>query len=154
MASGVINLDFKEIENLIKVMSSSNIDELEVTLKDASIKLKKNSNAASPLNAEKQVKVEEPENDIEKTEEVEAEDDYYTVTSPIVGTFYAAPSKDAEPYVTAGSKIKKGDALCIIEAMKLMNTIESEVGGEIVKVLVKDGEMVEYGQPIFKVKTV
>ena len=147
-------MDFKEIENLIKIMSASNIDELEVTLKDASIKLKKNSNTASPVYVEKKTKVVEPDNNIEKTKEVETDDDYYTVTSPIVGTFYAAPSQDAEVYVTVGSQIKKGDALCIIEAMKLMNTIESEVDGEIVKILVKDGDMVEYGQPIFKVKTI
>lgn len=147
-------MDFKEIENLIKIMSASNIDELEVTLKDASIKLKKNSNTASPVYVEKKTKVEEPDINIEKTKEAETDDDYYTVASPIVGTFYAAPSQDAEAYVTAGSQIKKGDALCIIEAMKLMNTIESEVDGEIVKILVKDGDMVEYGQPIFKVKTI
>ena len=73
------------------------------------------------------------------------------VKSPMVGTFYMKPSPTEEPYVRVGKKVKKGDILCIIEAMKLMNTIESEFEGEVAKVFVKDGEAVEYGKPLFKI---
>ncbi len=71
------------------------------------------------------------------------------VTSPLVGTFYAAPSEDAAPYVKVGDSVKKGQILAIVEAMKLMNEIESEYDGVVSRILVKDGEPVEYGQPLF-----
>lgn len=74
------------------------------------------------------------------------------VTSPMVGTFYLKPDPNSAPYVEVGKKVNKGSTLCIIEAMKLMNEIESEYDGEIVEILVKDGEMVEYGKPLFKIK--
>ncbi len=74
------------------------------------------------------------------------------VTSPLVGTFYAAPAEDAEPFVKAGDTVKKGQVVAIVEAMKLMNEIESEVDGVIAEVLVKNGEMVDYGKPLFRVK--
>jgi len=76
----------------------------------------------------------------------------HIVKSPIVGTFYDAPSPDAEPFVQVGQQVKSGQVLCIVEAMKLMNEIESDMAGEIVKVLVKTGQPVEYGQPLFAVK--
>lgn len=71
------------------------------------------------------------------------------VTSPLVGTFYVAPAEDAEPYVSVGDHVKKGQVLAIVEAMKLMNEIESDFDGVVKKVLVQDGEPVEYGQPLF-----
>lgn len=74
------------------------------------------------------------------------------IESPMVGTFYAASAPGKPPYVTVGSKVKKGDVVCIIEAMKLMNEVEAEVDGEIVEILVKNEELVEYGQPLFKIK--
>ena len=74
-----------------------------------------------------------------------------TIDAPIVGVFYAASAPGKAPYVSVGKKIKKGDVVCIIEAMKCMNEIQAEEDGEIVEVLVKDGELVEYGQPLFKI---
>ncbi len=74
------------------------------------------------------------------------------VVSPLVGTFYAAPYEDAEPFVTVGTAVKKGQTLAIVEAMKLMNDIESDYDGTITEVLVKNGQPVEYGQPLFRVK--
>jgi acetyl-CoA carboxylase biotin carboxyl carrier protein len=74
------------------------------------------------------------------------------VTSPFVGTFYRAPSPDAPPYVDAGARIHKGQVLCIVEAMKLMNEIESEVEGTILEILVANGQPVEYGEPLFRIK--
>ena len=73
------------------------------------------------------------------------------ITSPMVGTFYLKPSPNAEPYVKVGQRVKKGDVLCIIEAMKLMNEIESEYDGIIEEILIKDSECVEYGKPLFRI---
>lgn len=76
----------------------------------------------------------------------------FTITSPIVGTFYRSPSPDADPYVEEGDTVKKGQVLCIVEAMKLMNEIESEVDGRVVKILVESAKPVEYGQPLFLIE--
>ena len=73
------------------------------------------------------------------------------VKSPMIGTFYSKPSPTSNPYVEIGTEVKKGDVLCIIEAMKLMNEIEAEVSGKIAEILVKDGETVDYGKPLFKI---
>ncbi len=73
------------------------------------------------------------------------------VKSPMIGTFYSKPSPTSNPYVEVGTEVKKGDVLCIIEAMKLMNEIEAEVNGKIAEILVKDGEAVDYGKPLFKI---
>ena len=75
-----------------------------------------------------------------------------TINAPIVGVFYAAPAPDAEPYVSVGKRVKKGDVVCIIEAMKCMNEIQAEEDGEITAVLANNGELVEYGQPLFTIK--
>ena len=91
----------------------------------------------------------------EKKEEekaVVATENYKEVKSPMVGTFYSSPSPKDEPYVKVGDKVKKGDVLCVIEAMKLMNEIESEYDGEIVEICVKNEDMVEYGTTLFKIK--
>jgi acetyl-CoA carboxylase biotin carboxyl carrier protein len=77
-----------------------------------------------------------------------------TVTSPIVGTFYRAPAPDKPPYVQVGDMVKKGQVLCIIEAMKLMNEIESETSGKIIQILIENGQPVEYGQPLFVIEPV
>ena len=90
----------------------------------------------------------------EVKEEVKEEEDsnLSIITSPMVGTFYSAASPDTPAFVKVGDIISKGKIICIIEAMKLMNEIESEYNGEIVECLIKDGDMVEYGQPLFKIK--
>ncbi|MCD8026699.1 MAG: acetyl-CoA carboxylase biotin carboxyl carrier protein [Clostridiales bacterium] len=81
-----------------------------------------------------------------------AADSGRAIKAPIVGVFYAAPSPESEAYVSVGKKVKKGDTVCIIEAMKCMNEIQAEEDGEIVEVLVNNGDLVEYGQPLFKIK--
>lgn len=80
------------------------------------------------------------------------ENDGTPIPSPMVGVFYAAPSPDQEPYVTVGSKVKKGDVLCLVEAMKLMNEVTAEQSGEISAVCVENGQVVEYGQTLFMIK--
>ncbi len=76
----------------------------------------------------------------------------HAVTAPMVGTFYSAPAPGAKPFVELGSEVKPGDVLCIIEAMKMMNQIESDIGGRVVSVLVKNGDPVEFGQPLFVIE--
>ncbi|RXI98347.1 acetyl-CoA carboxylase biotin carboxyl carrier protein [Anaerobacillus alkaliphilus] len=80
------------------------------------------------------------------------EENLHKITSPMVGTFYAAPSPEAAPYVKKGDQVKNDTVVCIVEAMKLMNELEAEVSGEIVEVLVENGQLVEYGQPLFLVR--
>ena len=79
--------------------------------------------------------------------------DGYTLTSPIVGTFYISPSPDAEPYVHSGDRVEKGQVLCIVEAMKLMNEIESDVSGVVLSVIPQNGQPVEFGEPLFSIRT-
>lgn len=81
----------------------------------------------------------------------QAEDNYVTIESPMVGTFYAAPSEDGDPFVKVGDEIAKGQPVCIVEAMKLMNEIEAETDGTVAEILVTNGQMVEFGQPLMKI---
>lgn len=84
--------------------------------------------------------------------ETKAEDDLHKITSPIVGTFYRSPAPDKDPYVKEGSNVSPDSIVCIVEAMKLMNEIEAEVSGEVVKIYVENGQPVEFGQPLFGIK--
>ncbi len=161
-------MDFKEIKELIDAVNSSDISFFELTINDAHIKMDKSLNREIPKensSAEAaqtlvscvddnlactttlESKVKEEADKVK-----EAVDNYTVVKSPMVGTFYSAPSEDAKNFVECNDKVNKGDVLCIIEAMKLMNEIESEYSGTIKEILVKNGEMVEYGQPIFKIE--
>ncbi|MFW6101890.1 MAG: acetyl-CoA carboxylase biotin carboxyl carrier protein, partial [Bacteroidota bacterium] len=97
-------------------------------------------------------KEKEEEKEQVKQESKEEDENLFTVTSPIIGTFYSSPAPGKPPYVKNGDKIKKGDTLCIIEAMKVMNKIESEATGEIVEKIAEDGQTVEYGSELFKIK--
>ncbi len=89
----------------------------------------------------------------ESEEESDPEPEGYILTSPMVGTFYIAPSPDADPYVQAGDRVEKGQVLCIVEAMKLMNEIESDVAGIVLEVLPQNAQPVEFGEPLFSIKT-
>ena len=95
---------------------------------------------------------ENKENQVKETAETKKEEKGNIVKSPMVGTFYLKSSPTAEPYVEIGKEVKKGDVLCIVEAMKLMNEIESEYTGKVTEILVKDGETVEYGTPLFRIE--
>ncbi|HEY8805190.1 MAG TPA: acetyl-CoA carboxylase biotin carboxyl carrier protein [Clostridium sp.] len=168
-------MDYKSIEELIKAVSDSQVTCFEIETEGIRIKMEKkeqqvvvermpvNGTSVEPVTqkaisrenvATNEVYVEKLQNDIAKTIENAAktipEENLFVVKSPIVGTMYSAPSVDSKNFVKVGSKVKKGDTLCILEAMKLMNEIESEVDGEIMEVLVANEDMVEYGQPLFK----
>ncbi len=152
-------MNYDDIKKLIDDMGNSKIDELSIEFPDGiKISMKKDKTPVMPTIPQETVQyISVPEKKVEKAEtvenkEAEKEENYKIVKSPMVGTFYSKSSPDAKPYVQVGSKVKKGDILCIVEAMKLMNEIESEFDGEVVEVCVNDGEMVDYGKPLFKIK--
>lgn len=156
-------MDFKGIENLIKAMSESNLSSMDIEYNGIAIKMKKENNKIykQEIISEEYEKenrdniVEEKKlellNNEEKTD-VSTEDNFIEIVSPIVGTFYESPGADKKPYVKVGDKVKKGDIVCIVEAMKVMNEIEAEVDGEIVEVLIENEQMVQYGEALFKIK--
>ncbi len=152
----------EDITRLMKQMDETNLTEFRYETEGFKIVLKKDLTRAKtqePVQTEvKEVKQkvvpnEEP-SPVEEKQEIKPEpgEGYHYITSPMVGTFYAAPAPDAEPYVKVGSKVKKDTIVCIVEAMKLFNEIEAEVEGEIAEILVTNGQLVEYGQPLFLVK--
>ena len=149
-------MNYEEIKKLIDDMGNSKIDELNIEFPDG-IKISMKKDKAPVMQAQIPENIQYvtiPEKKVQKEEAQKSEEieEYKIVKSPMVGTFYSKPSPDAKPYVKVGSKVKKGDILCIVEAMKLMNEIESEFDGEIVEVCIKDGEMVDYGKPLYKLK--
>jgi acetyl-CoA carboxylase biotin carboxyl carrier protein len=145
-------MDYQGIEKLIQTMSNSPLSSLEIEWDGVFIKMKKENEVVNTPRIKTPVTVEKMEEKLSVQKEVTNKEDGYIVTSPIVGTFYTASSPEANPFVSVGTKVKKGDVLCIIEAMKLMNDIESEVDGTIVEILVENEQMIEYGQPLFKIQ--
>lgn len=156
-------MDYKDIKKLIDDMGNSKLDSLDIEFPDGiKISMTKNSQKEVAVTTKKTdiIEASAPITVPVVTEKKEAslvamdnkEENYKIVKSPMVGTFYESSSPDAEAFVKVGDKVKKGQVLCIIEAMKLMNEIESEFDGEIVEVCVKNEDVVEYGMPLFKIK--
>ncbi len=147
-------MDYSEIKNLINDIGQSNVDEVNLEFPDGiKISVKKNNQVVKEV--VKENTIETTENSRQTTivkENEEQNEDCKIIKSPMVGTFYSKSSPTANPFVKVGDKVKKGQVLCILEAMKLMNEIESEYDGEIVEVCVKDDEMVEFGQALFKIR--
>ena len=147
-------MDYNEIKKIIQDMGESKIDTLEIEFPDGlKIKMDKGKNNVETSSQNTQVipvVSNEVVNNI-KTE-TKQEEEYKIIKSPMVGTFYSKSSPKAEPFVKVGDKVKKGQVVCIVEAMKLMNEIEAEFDGEIVEVCKKDEDMVEYGTVLFKIK--
>lgn len=149
------NLD--EIKEFISLLENSSLSVLEIQKEDGSkIHIEKpvvsQQIAVTAPAAVQPVAVAASETVCPNAVENAPADNCKTINAPIVGVFYAASAPGAAPYVNAGKQVKKGDTVCIIEAMKCMNEISAEEDCEIVEVLVKDGELVEFGQPLFKIK--
>lgn len=159
----------QEIRELIKLVDRSCIEEFVFESAGSKLKMKKSTGtttyAAAPEAFEAPIVQSAPVQQAPKSapivQEVPASEEpksainesvLHKITSPMVGTFYQSPSPDADVYVKLGDKINAESVVCIVEAMKLFNEIEAEVEGEIVEILVKDGQLVEYGQPLFLVK--
>ena len=151
-------MEYKDIKKLMDDMGNSKLNSIKIEFPDGTkIKMEKDNSIKRAkekevvIEDEDDVKVEKGKNEEVENNNTSIENKKY-ITSPMVGTFYSKPSPDAKPFVEVGSKVKKGDKLCIIEAMKLMNEIEAEEDGEIVEILVKDEEMVDYGKKLFVIK--
>lgn len=146
-------MEYEKIKQLMNDFGDSKLSSIDVEFPDGT-KLKMEKNDEKQIVVEKQT-VENvpivPQVVMENKVVDEIKEEGKIVKSPMVGTFYTKPSPDSMPYVEVGTKVKKGTVLCIIEAMKLMNEIESEFDGEVVEVLVKDGESVDYGKPLFRI---
>lgn len=143
-------MNIKKIEKIISRFENSNLETLEITNKDFQIKCKKT------VYAKKNISIHEEKEEVRVLQNKEVvdkeENNIKIIKSPIVGTFYRAPSPDANVYVEIGQSIKKGQTLCIIEAMKIMNELESEEECKILEILVDRGQLVEFEQPLFKVE--
>ncbi len=139
-------MNYEEIQKLIETMGNSKLDTLSIEFPDGvKINMKKREEVSSAIvNTQK-----EPE--VTKTQE-EKDETIQCITSPMVGTFYTKASPKEKEFVKVGDAVKKGQVLCIIEAMKLMNEVESEYDGEIVEICSKNEEMVDFGKPLFKIK--
>ncbi len=154
-------MEYKDIKKLMDDMGNSKLEELEIEFPDGiKISMKKGKKrevllepkvieASAPMSVPVVKKKEEK--GIVAVDEAK-EENYKIIKSPMVGTFYASSAPDKDPFVKVGDRISKGQVVCIVEAMKLMNEIESEFDGEIVEVCVKNEDVVEYGTPLFKIK--
>lgn len=146
-------MEYDKIKKLMDDMGNSKLTSIEIDFPDGTkISMKKEENESVKKVENENIMKEEINQEITEEKKKEVEENCNIVKSPMVGTFYLKPSPDAMPYVEVGKRVKKGDVLCIIEAMKLMNEIESEYDGEITEILVEDGKPVEYGKPLFKIK--
>lgn len=141
-------LNLAEIQALIKTLDNSSIEKFEYECDEYRLSLKKGSSVVAVKAAQVEPVVEE------ETAEDAEEKELIEITAPMVGTFYSATEPGAEPFVKVGSKIDADSVICILEAMKLFTEVEADVSGEIVEILAKDGDLVEYGQPLFSVKAI
>jgi len=153
-------MDLRKLKTLIDLVSESGISELEVTEGEGKVRIVKNAPPVyvqSPASYAPQITAQAPMHPAGVTEApagapaapAPAAPQGHVVTSPMVGTFYRAPSPGADPFVQVGDSVKEGQTICIIEAMKLLNEIESDQAGVIKEILVDNGQAVEYGQPLF-----
>lgn len=161
-SSTIESPEVQQIEQLLRFMSEHNLEEFEYSRGDLRIRLKKPS-AAIPMIprsvAAPEIIVSAPGDrqatappSSSSTPEPRATEDLHLVKSPIVGTYYEAPSPGAEAFVKIGAHVESGQTLCIVEAMKLMNEIESDESGELIRIFVENGQPVEYGQPLFGIR--
>lgn len=138
-------MDLDKLNEFIKFMDDNQLTELEIEEEGKRIKLKKESTLQPVVSAQPPIHSQNTQEEIKKNITVE-------IQSPMVGTFYRAPSPGAKSYIEIGDFIKPGEVVCIIEAMKLMNEIKAEVGGKVVQIPVENGEPVEFGQTLFAIE--
>lgn len=150
-----------EIRELLKIIDSTDLDYVKLQTDDLKLEASKkckSTDTTSPATIKDATKDDISEIAVEKltTKDNDEEnfDKLHTVAAPLMGTFYASPNPDADNFVKVGDIVNKGETLCILEAMKLMNEITSEIKGEIIEVLTKNEELVEYNQPLFKIKPI
>lgn len=145
-------IDIATLKEYINVLEESGLQAIELSDGNDSIRLEKPAAAVTAAPVTVQASPAPAQAPAVESAPAKAEGGK-TINAPIVGVFYAAPSPESDPYVYVGKKVKKGEIVCIIEAMKCMNEIQAEADGEITEVLAKDGELVEYDQPLFSLKS-
>lgn len=153
-------MDLSELKGIVSLMQKSDLTELEIEVKDLKLRLARPGSGDSAV-SHREVVVHSPPAPAQNQNTPSPEqpsnanpekDDCSSFASPMVGTFYRRPSPEDPEFVKAGDKINKGDVLCIIEAMKVMNEIQSDISGELVEILVEDGVSVEFGQALYKIR--
>ncbi len=154
-------MDIRKVKKLIELLEESGISEIEIHEGEESVRISRGTSVSTPAPTMLQhtaapapaLPAQESYKAHVHAEDHPTKDDYaetgHVITSPMVGVFYSSPSPDDAPFVARGASVKSGDTLCIIEAMKIMNQIDSDVDGTLKKVLVENGDAVEYGQPLF-----
>jgi acetyl-CoA carboxylase biotin carboxyl carrier protein len=148
-------MELEDLKEIIELLKATDITELQVEKDGTKVKIKREKYMQSiEIPAHRPSVVTEQETMVRDIVADDAEQRLITITSPIVGTFYRSPSPEAASFIEIGQKVKKGQVLCLIEAMKLMNEIECEIDGTVVKALVDNGQAVEYGEPLFLVEPV
>ena len=150
-------MKIKEIQEIINFIKKSDLDDVSIETENIKIRVKKNNGNFTTIEQPKIVKTEiQPqtspvENKVSEEKKKKTSNNNIIIKSPMIGTFYRSPNPETDPFVNEGDSIKVGQTICIVEAMKLFNDIESEVSGKIVKILVDDNSPVEYDQPLFEV---
>jgi len=153
-------MDLRKIKKLMELLEESGIAEIEVKEGEESIKLSRNiTSSAAPLQQMVQQPMMAPQqqptqaaSQVENKKDDSLNQNRNTVNSPMVGTFYASASPESKPFVTVGQSVKKGDTLCILEAMKMMNQVQAESDGKILEILIDNAEPVEFDQPLFVIE--
>ena len=150
-------MEIDEIRKLIELMEEKGVSELELKHRAGEVRLVRGEPASVPATVQPQpasAPVPPPAETTTAVQEQDGLDPGLTITSPMVGTFYGAPNPDASPFVAVGGMVETGDVVCIIEAMKMMNEIEAEIHGRVRRILVENGQPVEYGQALFLLEPV
>jgi acetyl-CoA carboxylase biotin carboxyl carrier protein len=161
--SAFANPEIQQIEQLLQFMTEHNLEEFEYSRGDLRIRLRKPSMGAAVAASRGRAASETMETGSGEagqsssaaaagSSEARSSEDLHLVKSPIVGTFYGAANPGSDPFVKVGAQVETGQTLCIVEAMKLMNEIEADVSGELVRIFVESGQPVEYGQPLFGIR--
>lgn len=148
-------MKISKIEEIIKIIEQAKIDVLHIEEDGFKLYYEKNKTVSidpsktSPITQARKTDLEEPR---DKNNYKSSDDSLHKVTSPMIGSFYSKSNPEAEPFVQVGSNIAKDDTLCVIESMKLLNEVSADIDGEIIEILVEDGQMIEFNQPLFLVK--
>ena len=145
-------MNLKEIKEILLTIDKTNLTYVNLKEKDFALEVSKSQNTKDEILLTDSIT--NKSDFVETINSITVSDDIHLIKTPIMGTYYESPSPESSSFVRVGDKVNKGDTLCIIEAMKLMNEIHSDVDGEIVEVLLKNEDLVEYNQPLFKIKTI
>ena len=145
-------MNLKEIKEILLTIDKTNLTYVNLKEKDFALEVSKSQNTKDEILLTDSIT--NKSDFVETINSIAVSDDIHLIKTPIIGTYYESPSPESSSFVRVGDKVNKGDTLCIIEAMKLMNEIHSDVDGEIVEVLLKNEDLVEYNQPLFKIKTI